>query len=70
MKIFTTYYRDGDGIKWSGQRIRAITYEDAEHQAKDLGLTIIGQLRSEVSCDENYKVDWSKQINYDQIQNN
>lgn len=70
MKIFTTYYLDEHGVKWSGERITAITYEDAEEQAKALGLTVTGQLRSEVACDENYKVDWNNEKNYDHIQLN
>lgn len=70
MKIFTTYYLDEHGAKWGGERITAINWKDAEEQAKALGLTITGQLISEVPCDENLEVDWSKEINYDKTELN
>lgn len=70
MKIFTTYYLDEHGAKWGGERITAISHEDAEEQAKALGLTVEGQLRGEVPCDDNYKVDWSKHIDYDKTELN
>lgn len=68
MKIFTTYYVDAEGVKWSGKRLNAINWDDAEMQAKDLGLTVRGQLIEEQILDENNNT--IQIINYDNIINN
>lgn len=68
MKIFTTYYTDAEGIKWSGKRINAINWDDAEMQAQDLGLTVRGRLVEEKILDENNNI--IQVINYENIQNN
>jgi hypothetical protein len=72
MKTYSTEYnlmtKDRGVIKMSGDRVEAITWEHAEIILKKTGrshMRVIGQLISEIPCDENLKPDWSKRIDYD-----
>lgn len=62
--IYTTHYYI-NGQKWSGERINAICWADAECQASIKGLEVTGQLIKEIPCDNNGdNIQWSEAIDY------
>lgn len=70
MAIYTTHYYL-NGLKWSGIRINAISWDDAEYQASIKGLEVTGKLIMEIPCDDaGNNIQWSKAIDYDKINNN
>lgn len=58
---FTTYYI-ADG-KWSGERIEAICWADAEYKASFLGLTVEGRLVAEIDSVTGKRIDYDYQNN-------
>ncbi len=70
MNIYTTHYFL-NGLRWSGDRINAISWQDAEYQASIKGLEVTGKLIMEIPCDDNgNNIQWENVIDYDTIQNN
>jgi|GEM_PF-4876816 hypothetical protein len=70
MAIYTTHYYV-NGIRWSGDRINAISWEDAEYQASIKGLEVTGKLVMEIPCSESRdNIQWSEAIDYEIIENN
>ena len=69
--IFTTQYTKPDGSIWEGQRINAISFTDAEEQASDLGLELVGKLEMEGDWDEtNWNIDINGAIDHGSVQSN
>lgn len=66
---FATQYKTLEGT-FMGETLDCISWSDAYTQASFKGLEIVGELISEIPCDENYKADWSKRIDYDIISKN
>lgn len=69
MSIFTTYIYI-NGLKFSGKRIYAISWEEADFRAKSEGLELVGRLVLEVPCNEDYLPDWEKAIDYELLKIN
>lgn len=70
MAIYTTHYYL-NGLKWSGDRINAISWGDAEYQASIKGLEVSGKLIMEIPCsDSGDNIQWDKAIDYEIIENN
>jgi hypothetical protein len=77
MRKWTTTIRaihniTGELCDFCGPDIDAPSWKLAqEYCNKNLGYCIVdGELISEIPCDENYKADFSKRIDYDTINNN
>ncbi|WP_316817302.1 hypothetical protein [Pedobacter nyackensis] len=66
--MYTTHYYI-DGQKWSGERINAICWDDAEYQASIKGLEVTGKLVQEIPFDGD-NIQWEKAIDYDKMNNN
>ena len=69
MSIFTTYTYI-NGIRFSGQRISAISWDEADLRAKSQGLELVGKLVLEVPCSKDCVPDWEKVIDYEILKNN
>lgn len=69
MAIYTTY-KLVKGIRFSGERISAVSWTDAALQAESKGLELAGKLVMEISCDEHFNPDWDNAIDYDNISAN
>jgi len=69
MAIYTTY-KLVKGIRFGGERISAVSWTDALHQAESKGLELAGKLVMEISCDEDFNPDWDNAIDYDNISAN
>lgn len=68
--IYTTHYCL-NGQMWSGERINAISWSDAEYQASTKGLEVTGKLIKEIPCsDSGNNIQWSQAIDYEKINNN
>ncbi|SDJ95299.1 hypothetical protein SAMN04487898_105138 [Pedobacter sp. ok626] len=68
--IYTTHYYV-NGFRWSGDRISAINWTDAEYQASIKGLHVTGKLIQEIPCDDNGdNIQWDNAIDYNEIENN
>lgn len=55
--IFTTHYYIS-GLKWSGPRINAISWGDAEYQASIQGVKVDGILVTEMDYDGSNRIDY------------
>ena len=78
MKTFSTLIHaldpmDGEYKTFAGPNIRALSRKLAFEYCQNnrLGYCHIdGEVVAEIPCDDNYKADFSKQINYDDLQIN
>lgn len=66
--IYVTSITDEEGNVWEAERISAISWTDAEHQASMMGVEIVGLLIKEEIVDD--KGNTIQTIDYDNIQNN
>lgn len=67
--IYTTHYYLNDQ-RWSGQRLNAINWKDAEYQANIKGLHLTGELIQEIPCNnDGNNNQWPLTIDYDKINN-
>lgn len=70
INIYTTHYYL-KGLRWSGERINAISWDDAEYQASIKGLELTGQLIMEIPCDnDGANIQWHNAIDYDLLNEN
>lgn len=73
--IFTTIIkaidpRDGELKIWGGDRVEAISFDDAQHVLDTTGrgyMEIHGRLIEEIPCDEKMNPMWDKSINYENL---
>ncbi|WP_448104725.1 hypothetical protein [Pedobacter panaciterrae] len=56
--IFTTHYYRSDGTKWSGPRIKAIAWSEAEYLASIKAVEVTGRLRAEIDEFTGERIDY------------
>jgi hypothetical protein len=69
MAIYTTYKRI-KGVRFEGERIWAVCWDDAQRKAESRGLELAGKLMTEIPCDELFNPDWDNAIHYDKVSEN